>query len=265
MPDDRQHPVESPFDARSTAAEVAAAANLKGRTVVVTGGYSGIGLETTRALEAAGARVIVTVRSPEKAQDALSGLTVETVALDLSEPESIETGARALRDLTADGIDILINNAGTAGEKSWNPQDDKQSIGSIDYNQWRWIMEVNLLGAMRMTEALAENVAASERKLVAMISSGLASIEHNTMGGSHLYRTSKAALNMLAKGVAIDLAGRGVTTIALSPGWTQTDMGGPDAHHTTEESVTKQREVIARLTPADNGKFYDLMGAEVPW
>lgn len=135
MPDDRQHPVESPFDARSTAAEVAAAANLKGRTVVVTGGYSGIGLETTRALEAAGARVIVTVRSPEKAQDALSGLTVETVALDLSEPESIETGARALRDLTADGIDILINNAGIMAtplrrnSKGWESQFATNHLG----------------------------------------------------------------------------------------------------------------------------------------
>lgn len=135
MLDDRQHPIESPFDARSTASEVAAAANLKGKTVVVTGGYSGIGLEATRALEAAGARVIVTVRSPDKAQDALGGLTVESVALDLSEPESIETGARALRDLTADGIDILLNNAGIMAtplrrnSKGWESQFATNHLG----------------------------------------------------------------------------------------------------------------------------------------
>ncbi len=236
-------------------------------TILVTGANRGIGLEHTRQALAAGDSVIATCRKPEAATELASLKDEYGDALRIEELDvtSGESACALVGRLDGAAIDILINNAGTAGEKSWNPQDDKQSIGSIDYDQWRWIMEVNLLGAMRMTEALAENVAASERKLVAMISSGLASIEHNTMGGSHLYRTSKAALNMLAKGVAIDLAGRGVTTIALSPGWTQTDMGGPDAHHTTEESVTKQREVIARLTPADNGKFYDLMGAEVPW
>ena len=71
MSDDRQHPVPSPFGARSTAAEVAAAADLKGKTVIVTGGYSGIGLETTRALVGASARVIVTIRSEGKAQAAV--------------------------------------------------------------------------------------------------------------------------------------------------------------------------------------------------
>jgi NAD(P)-dependent dehydrogenase (short-subunit alcohol dehydrogenase family) len=135
MPDDRQHPVESPFGARSTASEIAAAANLKNKTVIVTGGYSGIGLETTRALASAGARVIVTVRSPEKAQAALDGLKVETVALDLSEPDSLETGAQALRDITPDGIDILINNAGIMAtplrrnSKGWESQFATNHLG----------------------------------------------------------------------------------------------------------------------------------------
>lgn len=135
MPDDRQHPIESPFGARSAAAEVASAANLNGKVVIVTGGYSGIGLETTRALVNAGARVIVTVRSPEKAQAALDGLKVETVALDLSEPDSLETGAKAIRDIAPDGIDILINNAGIMAtplrrnSKGWESQFATNHLG----------------------------------------------------------------------------------------------------------------------------------------
>lgn len=112
MSDDRQHPVDSPFHARSTAREIAQTADLAGKTAVITGGYSGLGLETTRALSEAGARVIVPVRSPEKAAEALMGLNAETVELDLFEPESIADGAAAIRTLTAEGIDLLINNAG---------------------------------------------------------------------------------------------------------------------------------------------------------
>jgi len=135
MSDDRQHPVDSPFEARSTAADVAKAVNLSGKTVIVTGGYSGIGLETSRALVNAGARVIVTIRSEDKAKAALAGLKVETVMLDLMEPESIKTGADAIRELTPDGIDILINNAGVMAtplrrnSKGWESQFATNHLG----------------------------------------------------------------------------------------------------------------------------------------
>ncbi|WP_439636593.1 oxidoreductase [Oceanicaulis sp.] len=135
MTDDRQQPVDSPFHMRSTAAEVAKAADLAGKTVIVTGGYSGIGLEATRALSDAGARVIVTVRTPDKARAALDGLPVETVTLDLIEPDSVKTGAQELREVTSDGIDILINNAGIMAtplrrnSKGWESQFATNHLG----------------------------------------------------------------------------------------------------------------------------------------
>lgn len=135
MTDDRQQPVDSPFHMRSTAKEVAQAADLAGKTVIVTGGYSGIGLETTRALSDAGARVIVTVRTPEKARSALDGLPVETVTLDLMEPDSVKIGAQEIRALTPDGIDLLINNAGIMAtplrrnSKGWESQFATNHLG----------------------------------------------------------------------------------------------------------------------------------------
>ena len=135
MTDDRQQPVESPFHNRSLAKEVAQAADLSGKTVIITGGYSGIGLETTRALSGAGARVIVTIRNPEKAQSALDGLPVETVTLDLMEPDSVKLGADAIRGLAPDGIDILINNAGVMAtplrrnSKGWESQFATNQLG----------------------------------------------------------------------------------------------------------------------------------------
>ncbi|MEZ4299513.1 MAG: oxidoreductase [Polyangiaceae bacterium] len=108
-----QTPVSSGFHAKSTGAEVLASLDLTGKTAVVTGGYSGIGLETTRELAAKGVTVIVPVRSPEKAKDSLAGMpgAVRAVPLDLADLASVRTFADSmLRDLQK--LDYLINNAG---------------------------------------------------------------------------------------------------------------------------------------------------------
>jgi len=108
----QQHKIGSGFSGRTTAAEVLAGIDLDGKLAIVTGGYSGIGLETTRALAAAGARVVVPARRPEVAAEALAGIEgVETAALDLGDLE----GVRAFADgfLASDrGIDLVINSAG---------------------------------------------------------------------------------------------------------------------------------------------------------
>jgi len=91
----QQAPLPSGFGMRSTATDVLAGVDLAGRNVIVTGGYSGIGVETTRALAAAGAHVTVPARTPEKARAALAGLaSVELAALDLMDPASIDAFAR---------------------------------------------------------------------------------------------------------------------------------------------------------------------------
>lgn len=107
-----QTPVNSPFGYRSTAREVAAGIDLSGKTVVVTGGYSGIGTETVHAIAGAGARVIVGARRPEQADEVLEGMhgDIEIIPLDLSDPASIDAFAREIAEAT-DTIDILINNA----------------------------------------------------------------------------------------------------------------------------------------------------------
>jgi NAD(P)-dependent dehydrogenase (short-subunit alcohol dehydrogenase family) len=108
-----QAPLGSGFGARSTPAEVLAGVDLTGRTAVVTGGYSGLGLETTRGLVGAGARVVVPARRPEHARTTLDGeglADVEVVELDLGDLASVQTCADAL---LAGGrpVDLLVNNA----------------------------------------------------------------------------------------------------------------------------------------------------------
>jgi NAD(P)-dependent dehydrogenase (short-subunit alcohol dehydrogenase family) len=107
-----QTKIDSGFGARSTAVDVLRGIGLTGRLAIVTGGYSGLGLETTRALAGAGARVVVPARRPDAARDAVADLPgVEVDALDLGDLASV----RAFADrflATGRGVDILINNAG---------------------------------------------------------------------------------------------------------------------------------------------------------
>ena len=107
-----QEPVNSPFGYRSTAGEVIDGIDLSGRCVVVTGGYSGIGTETVRAIAAAGAQVIVGARRTGQAHDVLDALDgdIAILPLDLADPASIDAFAEAVAGRT-DTIDILINNA----------------------------------------------------------------------------------------------------------------------------------------------------------
>jgi NAD(P)-dependent dehydrogenase (short-subunit alcohol dehydrogenase family) len=100
--------------------------------------------------------------------------------------------------------------------------------------------------------------------VIAMMSSRLGSITESS-GMTLPYATSKAALNMLVKGLAATLAPKGVITVALSPGWVRTDMGGAGAPLASETSVAGLRKVIAGLTPADSGKFFSYDGSAIPW
>jgi NAD(P)-dependent dehydrogenase (short-subunit alcohol dehydrogenase family) len=108
----QQNPINSGFDAQSTPEQVMSGINLKGKVVIVTGGHSGIGLETTKALAKAGATVVVGAHSLAKAEEALTGIeNVKPIELDLADPASVDSFvAEYLR--THGVCDILINNAG---------------------------------------------------------------------------------------------------------------------------------------------------------
>jgi NAD(P)-dependent dehydrogenase (short-subunit alcohol dehydrogenase family) len=106
-----QAPINSGYGPRTEAREAIGGRDLTGKVAIVTGGYSGLGLETTKALAGAGAIVIVPARTPEKAAAALAGIAnVEQAALDLADPNSIDAFAGGFLSRTKT-LDILINNA----------------------------------------------------------------------------------------------------------------------------------------------------------
>jgi NAD(P)-dependent dehydrogenase (short-subunit alcohol dehydrogenase family) len=230
-------------------------------SVLITGANRGLGLEFARQYGDDGWRVIACCRNPERAEGLSdlaqsSGGRVSVHPLDVSERATIAALAGALR---GEAIDILLNNAGVYGDE------DHDNFGKIDYERWEETFRINVMGAMRMTEAFIENVVSSEDKILAFMSSLMGSISDNGSGGSYLYRSTKAALNAIAKSLSIDLKDRGVTAIVLHPGWVKTDMGGENAPMDPPESVAGMRRVLHELEAEHSGRFLSHAGAELPW
>ena len=175
--------------------------------------------------------------------------------MDVTNGSSVD---RAAKKIGGDAIDVLINSAGIIGKPG-------QKTGHVDFASWAQVFDVNTMGPLRVTEAFVDNIARSERKLVVTITSGMGSIADNTSGGSIAYRSSKAAVNMVMRSAAVDLARRGISCVLVNPGWVRTDMGGAGATLSPKESVTALRRLIETLGPAQSGKFFNYDGREYPW
>lgn len=229
-------------------------------TLLITGASRGIGLEFVRQYAQAGWQVIATCRSPEKA-DGLRALAgganglVEIGALDVTDVAATQDLGKRM---SGRPIDLLIANAGIYGPREYSPSD-------FDEAAWVEVMRTNVMAPLRLAGVLTESVAASERKQMAFISSHLGSMARNVTGGGYIYRSSKAALNAVVKTLAVDLRARGLTTLALHPGWVRTDMGGSKADIDVVTSVTGLIRTIANATPEDSGRLFDYSGEPIPW
>jgi NAD(P)-dependent dehydrogenase (short-subunit alcohol dehydrogenase family) len=222
-------------------------------TVLVTGANRGLGLEFARQYSQAGWKVIGTARNPETATE-LKALEVNVLQLDVANAESVAALARSLK---GQPIDLLINNAGIFPRVS--------SLAEVDFDDVARTLEVNTVGPMRVTRALLPNLRAGKSRQIVNITSGLGSIENNTFGQYYGYRESKAALNMFTRTLALELKDEGITCIVMSPGWVRTDMGGPNANLSPNESITGMRKVIEDLTLADTGSYWNYDGTTLPW
>jgi len=219
-------------------------------TIVITGANRGIGLELARQYAADGHEVIRTMRGPDRADPPFG----TTMALDVTDAASVEKFAAAL-----DGrpIDLLINNAGISGPA-------RQGATDMDFDGFAQVLDANVLGPLRVTQALLPNLRAAEKARVAVISSRMGSIAL-TQPGHVAYRASKAAVNMAFRCLALDVAPEKIAVVMLHPGWVRTDMGGPGADIDVTTSAQGLREVIAGLDEARSGRFFAYDGQEIPW
>lgn len=228
-------------------------------TILITGCNRGLGLELSRQFAAGGWRVLATCRDPDSA-DALNALgerhpQLEIFPLDVTDHrQMVELG----RQLRGRPIDILLSNAGYYGPKG-------VAFGHVDADEWRRVLEINTIAPYRLAETFCDNVTASGRRVIAVISSKVGSIADNSSGGGYIYRSSKTAVNQVVKSLSIDLRERGISALALHPGWVQTDMGGPNALIPVEESVAGLKKILLDTGLENSGRFINYDGSEIPW
>ncbi len=219
-------------------------------TVLITGANRGLGLEMAKQYSDNGWDVMATARAPEKAADLNAISNVQVMALDAADENSIAQFAAEIGDRP---IDLFINNAGIYG-----PMD-------LDRSGWLDLFAVNVVAPVQLATALKDNVANSGDKKMMVLSSQVGSITENDTGSMMYYRSSKAAVNQAWKSLALQWKDDGLTMGMLHPGWVKTDMGGPQAPLSPQESVSGMRQVIDKLSHEQTGTFHNYDGQNIPW
>jgi NAD(P)-dependent dehydrogenase (short-subunit alcohol dehydrogenase family) len=219
------------------------------QNVLITGAARGLGAEFARQYGAQGWRVFACARDPRKVEAAAN---LSAHALDVADRASV---AALARELDGERFDLILNNAGVIGDRT-------PAMGGVDYEAWLDAFDVNALGPMRVAEAFGRRL--QGRRVLATISSRMGSIAE-AGANAVVYRSTKAAANMVVKCLSEALKGEGAVVVALHPGWVRTDMGGPSAALSPERSVAAMRRTIESLTPADSGRFLNYDGGAIPW
>lgn len=233
------------------------------QTILITGANRGIGLALTRELLAQGHSVIAAARNPEggRALNALElkyGALFYSLKMDVNSDESV-VGAAELLAKEVPAIDVLVNNAAVF------PENGNESINDLNLQLFRDAFETNVVGVVRVTRAFIPMLEKGKKPRVVNISSGAGSVASKNDHGYYVYSASKAALNMVTRAMASELRGNDICMVALTPGWVKTDMGGPNAPLTAEESARAIAKTITELTMKQTSQFIERNGAEVSY
>ena len=229
------------------------------KLALVVGASRGLGLAYVRELAARGWKVIATARDPGRASDlnALaqgSGGAIEIEALDSRDRDGL---ARLAAKLSMRTLDLLMVVAGIAG-----PTGDELNAPEADIAD---VFLTNAVAPVRIAEALKGNVRDGSG-VIAMITSGLGSVAAPPpMPGVVIYKASKAALNSITRSFTFALGDRKLTVLSISPGWVRTDMGGPSAPLSVEQSATGVINLVEAKAGTGAHGFYGLQGETIPW
>ena len=228
--------------------------------ILVTGANRGLGLALVKAHLSAGDRVLGACRNPRQA-DELQALAkshpgeLDIIQMDVADDDSVAAGARDVRSRVG-RIDVLVNNAAVGGGNDG-------SLETLDLAEMLRVLNINVLGAMRVIKSLLDRLRASPRPRVLNISSGLGAISTLTSCQSLSYGASKAALNYVSRSLAFDLKRHGIIVVSVGPGWMRTDMGGPDAPLAPETAANGIAALAGTLTMEHTSRWFNWDASEV--
>jgi NAD(P)-dependent dehydrogenase (short-subunit alcohol dehydrogenase family) len=228
-----------------------------GKTALIIGASRGLGYALAAEFVARGWQVTATVRGAGRTglhdlADSSGGrIAVETV--DITIPDEIA----ALHDrLGQTTFDLLFVNAGVTN----GPE---ETVGDVSTDTFVRLMVTNALSPMRVIETLRDLVAPGGT--IAVMSSGQGSVANNTRGGFEIYRASKSALNQLMRSYAARHADDQRTLLLMAPGWVQTDLGGPTAPLTIDQSIPGVADAVEAQAGRGGLQYLDYRGQTVAW
>jgi len=230
------------------------------KTVFITGANRGIGLGMVFLMAGKGYRVFAGYREEARSErlfeKARQDGRIVPVKVDVTREIDLRGIAETITSQTG-YLDILINSAGINLGKAGQ-------IDSLNLNDFTESFLVNVGGPFLTTRNVLPLLKEGREKKVVNITSTMGSIQLSS-GGMVPYRVSKAALNMLTKNMAIAYRPSGITVVGLHPGWVRTDMGGPEAPLSVEESVSKLLGIIESLSPSRSGEVISFEGEVIPY
>ncbi len=216
---------------------------------VVTGASRGIGLEMVRQLNERGDDVIAAVRTPS---EELLAIGCEVAGgVDVTTDEGAQRLVNALKGRR---VDVLVNNAGIL---------IPDTLATLDFTDAMRQYEVNALGPVRITRALLPLM--EEGSKIGIVTSRVGSMGDNASGGNYGYRMSKAAANMAAVNLAVELKARGIAVVALHPGYVRTDMTRGQGNISPEPAAKGLILRLDELTMETTGTFWHAEGHQLPW
>ncbi|MDO9407023.1 MAG: SDR family oxidoreductase [Patulibacter sp.] len=234
------------------------------RTALVTGANKGIGFAIARGLGAIGFQVAVGARDEARGAEAVArlrgdGVDAFALALDVTSDASVAAAAAAV-ERTAGGLDVLVNNAGIAGGTEGGAQDPT----TLDLDVLRTVLETNVLGAVRVTNAFLPQLRRAPSPRIVNMSSTMASLALRTGPVLAAYAPSKSLLNSLTVQYARQLADTHVLVNAACPGFVATDLTGFAAPRTPEQGAAIAVRLATLPDGGSSGGFFDDDGP-VPW
>ncbi|PMS16861.1 3-oxoacyl-ACP reductase [Trinickia dabaoshanensis] len=227
------------------------------KTVLLIGASRGLGFAIAEQYLARGWHVIATGRAHSMAAlrhlaDKSEG-ALETETVDITDIDDVSALRKRLEPRR---LDLLLVNAGVKN-------DDRETIADVSTEEFVRVMVTNALSPMRVVERFQDLV--DPNGTIAVMSSGQGSVTNNVNGNYEVYRGSKAALNMFMRSYAARHAGDARTLMLLAPGWVRTDMGGPQARLSIEESIPNLVDTIEAHAGRTGLHYVDYLGRVVPW
>jgi NAD(P)-dependent dehydrogenase (short-subunit alcohol dehydrogenase family) len=223
--------------------------------IAITGAARGIGFELARQHAEAGDRVFALARKPSAALTELaaaSGGKLTVHIMDVANDASVKAGAA---DTGSEPVDVVYNVAGIIGPIP-------AELESSDWDAWDEVINIMVKGPLRVLQAFLPRLHAGSK--VINLTSQLAASTW-PYGGLYAYGAAKAGLNRMMRSVAIDLKSRGIVVGLVHPGYVRTDMSGPSADISPEESAASIRALTAAWTIEETGEFYKWNGEKHAW